>query len=181
MTHYTSDNLIDYLHGELGVAVDAQVYAHLAECPDCRRLADDEAMIADSLRAAAQAVELELPSLVKARVWEAIRTEQPSLVARLRATLNPFIMVSVALALAAFVLVGIPVMHASGVTPRSVAATYYLDEHAIEGQAEPLADRQMSAATATALTPASVPLLVDAASASTRGSVVPDGALADNP
>jgi anti-sigma factor RsiW len=166
MTHYTSSDLIDYLHGELAAADDAHVYAHLAACVDCRSLADDEAMLVESLRAATHDVELELPSLVKARVWEAIRDERPSLVARLRAALNPFIAVPAVIALAALVVIGIPVMHASTVAPPSVAASYYLDEHAIEGQAEPLADHPMSGTTSTALAPTPSPLFVDAASAS---------------
>src|ERR1700737_812455 len=74
-THYDRDILIDYLHGALEPATDAAVFAHLKGCVACRTLRDEEAAFGDALRAAARKSELEFPSLVKARVWDAVRHE----------------------------------------------------------------------------------------------------------
>ena len=73
MMHYNADTLDDYLHGALGPERDAAIHAHLEACADCRALYDEAASVRDWLRAAARAEEREFPSMIKARVWEAVR------------------------------------------------------------------------------------------------------------
>jgi predicted anti-sigma-YlaC factor YlaD len=159
--HYNADTLDDYLHGAFGPERDAVIHAHLEACAPCRGLYDEAASVRDWLRAAAQAEEREFPSLVKARVWERVRSlppPAPSLAGRLRAFWRPMIAVPVAAVLAAFIYVGVP--HA-GTPPTGVAATYLLEEHAAVASDNPLADRGL-------IVPASVtddsqtPSLIDA-------------------
>jgi predicted anti-sigma-YlaC factor YlaD len=151
MTHYTNDDYIDYLHGELAPAADARLHAHLLACEPCRAGYEAEARLGEWVRSAAQADERELPSLVKARVWEAVRNARPSPAQRLRAFLRPVVTVPAGVAFAALVFVAFPTLHgSSGSAPvPTVSASYYLDEHAAEGQANPLADHPVSASVVT--------------------------------
>lgn len=138
--HYNADTLDDYLHGELGPERDAVIHAHLETCAPCRALYDEAATVRDWLRGAARAEERAFPSMIKARVWERVRTmpATPSLAERVRALWRPLIAVPVAAVLAVFVYAGIP--HSSG-PPAGVAATYLLEEHAAVASDNPLADR----------------------------------------
>jgi len=140
--HYNADTLDDYLHGALGPERDATIHAHLETCADCRAIYDEAATVRDWLRAAARAEEREFPSIVKARVWERVRTLQatPTFADRLRALWRPMIAVPVAAVLAVFVYVGVPGVHGGG-PPTGVAATYLLEEHAAVASDNPLADR----------------------------------------
>ena len=83
-THYDRDTLIDYLHGEMTAADDAAIHAHVAACGDCRTLRDEESALGDLLRAAAAADERELPSMVKAKIWDAVRREHGAQLEQLR-------------------------------------------------------------------------------------------------
>ncbi|GAC1410360.1 MAG: hypothetical protein NVSMB64_19470 [Candidatus Velthaea sp.] len=141
MNHYTEDILIDYIHGEVSPAEDVRIHAHLAACDACRITYDAQAAIGDLLRASARAEEREFPSLIKARVWEAVRAEQPAFADRVRALLRPVFVLPAAAALAIAAYLGVPALHTIGAhgTP-TVAAAFYLEEHAAEGQQNPLAD-----------------------------------------
>jgi predicted anti-sigma-YlaC factor YlaD len=136
--HYNADILDDYLHGALGDERDAVIHAHLEGCADCRALYDESVSVRDWIQAAARAEELEFPSMIKARVWEAVRNQQPSFADRLRAVWRPMVAVPIAAAIAVFAYVGLPIhgAHANG-----VAATYLLEEHAALASDNPLADR----------------------------------------
>jgi anti-sigma factor RsiW len=133
--HYDPEILIDYLHGALEPDADAAVFAHLESCTACEALHADEAAFGETLRTAARAGELEFPSLVKARVWDAIRHEQPSWLDRLRAW-GPRLAVPVAAAIALGAYLGAPVWRSS-LQPIGVTAAYYLDEHNAEAQQNP--------------------------------------------
>jgi predicted anti-sigma-YlaC factor YlaD len=137
--HYDVDTLDDYLHGALGDERDAVIHAHLEACPECRAIYDESVNVRDWIRTAARAEELEFPSIVKARVFEAIRAQQPSFAGRLRALWRPAIALPIAAALAVFAYVGLPIVH--GNSPSGVAATYLLEEHAAVASDNPLADR----------------------------------------
>jgi len=108
----------------------------------CRTLYDEAAQVRDWLRAAARAEELEFPSMIKARVWDAVRNAPPAptLADRLRSFWRPMVAVPVAAALAVFAYMGVPAVHGSG-QPAGVAATYLLEEHAALASDNPLADR----------------------------------------
>ena len=71
--HYNADTLDDYLHGALGPERDATIHAHLETCAPCRATYEEAATVRDWIRAAARAEEREFPSMIKARVWEAVR------------------------------------------------------------------------------------------------------------
>lgn len=134
--HYSSETLSDYLHGALGPTADRAVLLHLEACRDCARLFDEEALIGEALRTAARAEEFEFPSMVKARVWDALRHERPSLLQRLRSRWAPAIAVPVAAVVALAAYFGTPILQSSA--PPSVTASYYLDEHNAQTTQSPL-------------------------------------------
>jgi anti-sigma factor RsiW len=136
-SHYDRETLIDYLHGALAPELDADVFAHLEFCSACRALHDDEAAFGEALRAAARADERELPAMVKARVWDAVRRERPSLVQRLVRGWGPIVAVPVAAALALGLYLGVPALHASAPQP-GISALDFLDQHNAEVQQNPL-------------------------------------------
>lgn len=127
-SHYDRDTLIDYLHGALDANADARVFAHLDACADCRAVHDEEAAIGELLRSAAQADERELPSMVKARIWDAVRRERPSFGQRLLTGWGPRLALPVAAALALVAYLGVPAMRGPQ-TPSGVSAVFYLNEH----------------------------------------------------
>lgn len=134
-THYDRDTLIDYLHGELDPGSDAAVLAHLESCAACSAAHDEEAALGEGLRAAAHAGELEFPSMIKARVWDAVRREQPSWLDRLRPW-GPRVAVPVAAAIALGAYLGAPAWRNSA-QPAGIEAAYFLDAHNAELQQNP--------------------------------------------
>jgi len=135
-THYDRETLIDYLHGALTPSADAGVFAHLESCADCNALNDEEAALGEALRSAARSQELELPALVRARVWDAVRNESPSWTQRLRVSWGPRIAVPVAAALALAAYFTPFGRHAQPVVA-GVNASYFLDEHNAQAQQNP--------------------------------------------
>jgi anti-sigma factor RsiW len=174
MKHFTNDELIDYLHNEVSDAVDARIHAHLAQCRDCSARYEAEATAREALRAAARASELELPSIVKAGVWAAIRAAEPTLLERVRAFISPALAVPLAAGLALLMYFGVPVIRANhaGASP-TVAAAYYFEEHAAEGLENPLADHVNTNATLALgrTTAGASSSLIDAANAATLDDV----------
>ena len=140
--HYTIETFEDYLHGALGPERDATIHAHLEGCGDCRTLCDEAASTRDWLRAAARAEELEFPSMIKARVWEAVRNAQPTWLDRIRAAWRPVVAVPVAGLIAVALYVSIPAVQGAHAAP-GVAASYLMEEHAAVASENPLADRGM--------------------------------------
>jgi anti-sigma factor RsiW len=171
MNHYSDDDLVDYLHGEVTDTVDAQIHAHLALCRDCRNRRDAEAGIGDRLRAEALAQERELPALIKAQVWAAIREQQPTPLERIRAFIRPVIAVPLAAAFALLMYLGVPILRSDRTASLpTVAAAYYFEEHAAQGLENPLADHVNTNATlALERTPPSAARapLIDVADAAT--------------
>src|SRR5476651_2321553 len=167
MKHYTEDILIDYIHGELPAGEDARVHAHLAACADCCVLHDAEAAFGEMLRASASNEELEFPSIIKARVWAAIRDAEPTFADRLRSFFRPAIAAPVVAALALAAYLGAPILHSGSGAP-SVAVAYYLEEHAAEAQENPLADHtNVNASMAIERATGTTAPLIDAADAAT--------------
>jgi anti-sigma factor RsiW len=132
--HYDRDTLIDYLHDELSERDDAAVLLHLDACAACRALHDEEAAFGETLRSVALTEELEFPSMIKAKVWAAVRQEQPSWLDRLRAW-GPRIAVPVAAAIALAAYLGTPLRQAGA--PVGIEATFFLDEHNAAAQENP--------------------------------------------
>jgi anti-sigma factor RsiW len=158
-THYDRETLIDYLHGALKPEADATLFAHLETCTSCNAVYDEEARLGEVLRRAARAEELEFPSLVKAKVWDAVRHQRPSWVERLRTSWGPRIAVPVAAALAIAAYIGTPYLRQPA-PGAGVEAAYYLDVHNAEAQQNPFgpgvapavytSDPQASGASSTA-------------------------------
>jgi hypothetical protein len=175
--HYDRETLIDYLHRELAPEADADLFEHLEACAPCRALHDEEASFGEALRSFVQSTELELPSMVKARVWDRVRNERPSWVQRLRAW-GPAIAVPVAAAVALAAYLGTPVLrqqHPAGAA--GIAAAYYLDEHNAEAQQNPLGPGTAPAVYATDASSSTAPAAsyIDTADAATLDSA--DGAI----
>jgi|GEM_PF-481009 len=135
-THYDRETFIDYLHGALTPQADAAVFAHLSSCTACNALYDEEAALGELLRNAARTEELELPSMVKARVWDAVRHQSPSWAQRLRTSWGPRIAVPVAAALAIAAYLG-PALRHTQPAVAGVNASYFLDEHNAQVQQNP--------------------------------------------
>lgn len=136
-THYDRDTLIDYLHGALDPETDARVFTHLQTCAPCNALHDEEAALSEALRLAARADERELPAMVRARVWDAVRREKPSWAERLRAGWGPRLALPVAAAAALALYFGVPAFHSQQAAAAGIQAAYYLDEHNAEAQQNP--------------------------------------------
>jgi predicted anti-sigma-YlaC factor YlaD len=173
-THYDLDLLIDYLHGALDPATDAAVYTHLEACADCRAARDFEASIGDVLRTAARAEVLELPPMVKARVWEAVRLQKPTLMDRLRSPWGPAIAVPIAAVVALAAYFGTPVLRGAG-TPPGIAASYYLDQHNAQATQNPLGPSVGPAVYTTDGAPSTAASYIDTADAATLDNA--DGAI----
>ena len=135
--HYDRETLIDYLHRELAPEADADVFEHLETCAACRAQRDEEASFGEALRSFVQSTELELPSMIRARVWDHVRNERPSWVARLRAW-GPMIAVPVAAAVALAAYLGTPVLQQHRTPAAGIEAAYFLDEHNAQAQQNPL-------------------------------------------
>jgi anti-sigma factor RsiW len=177
MKHFTDDDLIDYLHGEVPDEADARIHAHLAVCSDCSSRYDAEAAVGEQLRASTFAQERPFPAIIRAQVWAAIRSAEPTPLERLRAFINPVVAVPLAAALALLMYFSVPVLRGDRATAPTVAAAYYFEEHAAEGLENPLADHVNTNATLAfgrANTGANAPL-IDAADAATLDDVAASG------
>ncbi len=174
--HYDRETLIDYLHRELAPEADADVFEHLETCAPCRALHDEEASFGEALRSFVASTELELPSMVKARVWDRVRNERPSWVQRLRAW-GPAIAVPVAAAVALAAYLGTPVLRQQHSADTGIAAAFYLDEHNAEAQQNPLGPGVAPAVYGTDATSSTSPAAsyIDTADAATLDSA--DGAV----
>lgn len=138
MNHLTPELLTDFVHRELSPASDALVHAHLADCGICRAEYDTEIALGEALRSAATAEEREMPSIVKAVVWERVRELPPSPMLRLSTWLRPLVALPVAAALALGVWFASPYAP-HGVHP-TVDAAYYLEAHAAQSDGSLLSE-----------------------------------------
>ena len=141
MIHTTTESLIDYIHGALGPQEDAQVYSHITACESCGQEYRAQVALTEAIRAGARAEAREFPSMIKANVWQAIRSEQPTFAQRLRAALLP----AAALPIAAAIALMVYFNAAHGTSAPSIEAAYYFDEHAAHQVEIPLVDRSTGA------------------------------------
>ena len=142
MQHLTNDILLDYVHGELSPADDASVYAHIEHCQPCRTEYDAEVALGEMLRAQAAREEHELPSSVKAEIWERVRAGKPALWNRAAAWLRPGVALPLAAALAIAAYFGSTYISPQGAP--SIEASYYLQDHAAMNSTVPFSDRASS-------------------------------------
>jgi predicted anti-sigma-YlaC factor YlaD len=153
--HLSADLLVDYLHGELAPEDDALAHAHLSACAACRHERDLEASLSEVLRKTAQAEEQEMPSLIKAAIWEQIREAKPGPMARLAAWLRPAVAVPALVVPAlAVLLVGgwyvSPLHHDTGTAP-TIDAMYYLQAHEAQSASAPLSEQSSQPALETSM------------------------------
>jgi len=141
--HLSPERLIDFLHGELAPAEDALTHAHLQACAACRAEHDAEASLTTFLRSAAAAGELEMPSLVKAAVWQRIREAQPGPFARLASWLRPAIAVPAAALLIVGAYFASPLAHPAAAP--TIDANYYFEMHAAQSSHTSLSERSQQA------------------------------------
>ncbi|MGA3037145.1 MAG: zf-HC2 domain-containing protein [Vulcanimicrobiaceae bacterium] len=141
MQHLTSDLLTDYLHHELAPADDARVLAHLETCEECKRELDIEATITDRLRAIARAEELELPLGMQSAIMARIAGLRPAPWQTLRRFLRPIVIVPFAAAVAAGTFFLTPVLSPPTSASAALPVSYYLQEHDVRAQENPLGDR----------------------------------------
>ncbi len=146
--HLTSDQIVDFIHGEETPAGDARAHAHLASCATCRAEADAEIALREYLRTAAAADEREMPSAIKAAVWEQVRAARPGPFAALAALLRPVVAIPVAAVVLAVGVLASPLGHHE--SRPTIAASYYLQTHAAQSSQSPLSERANQAAIANA-------------------------------
>ena len=169
--HLTTERLIDYIHGELGPAEDADALAHLGVCAVCSAEYEREAQLSEGLKRL-DLDAFELPSMVKARVWERVRRES-SPKARLLAFFRPAITVPVAAAVVVALYFAGPLAHRGSAGP-TIDASYYLEQHAAQEISNPLGERSVSSAvmeTSDALAGAAPALGTNTAAAASLNAV----------
>ncbi|MGC2633821.1 MAG: zf-HC2 domain-containing protein [Candidatus Cybelea sp.] len=138
-THPTSDELVDYLHGELPPPRSAAIAAHIAGCSECADARAAEVSLTQLLRDHALEQERELPPGVVSGIWEKLRNRPPSVWERFSAALRPAIAVPVAIAIAAFLFFSIKVAHGPA-HAATIDAGYYVENHAALDAGTPLSE-----------------------------------------
>lgn len=141
MQHPTHEQFIDYLHSALSPAEDAAVHAHIDDCALCRSNYAAEVQLTELLRNQARAEERELPPMLKASIWQAIRELPASPLDRVRAWLRPAYAVPVAAALLIGLFFGSGYLHGSRDQVPAIDAAYYLQDHAAMNGTVPFGDR----------------------------------------
>ena len=144
MQHLTNDQLIDYVHGGLPPAEDAAVLSHLESCTQCADEYATEVRVSEILREHAAREEREMPSTIKANIWQLIRQAQPSYGSRLRAWLRPVYLVPAAAVIAVAAIFG-PTYLGHHEAPLLIDAAYYLQDHAAMNGSIPFGDRSEAA------------------------------------
>ena len=140
MQHPTTEQLIDYMHSALSPESDAFVYAHLEDCALCRSAHAAEVRLTEMLRGQAALEELELPPMLKASIWQAVRQAEPGTAQRLRAWLRPAYAIPVAAALLFGAFFAPMYLHSRSNEPTSIDAAYYLLDHAAMNSTIPFGD-----------------------------------------
>ncbi len=141
MQHPTSDQVTDYVHSALPAEQDALIYAHLEGCPLCRSEYAAEVGLSEMLRNQAALEEREMPPMLKASIWQAVRDSSPSPLERLRSWLRPAYTIPVVAALLAGAFFAPAYLNGQGAKgPGSIDAAYYLQDHAAMNGAVPFGD-----------------------------------------
>jgi predicted anti-sigma-YlaC factor YlaD len=142
MTHLTIDTLIDYIHRELDIVDDAGVHAHLQTCGVCRSEYERETRLSELLKGSA-ADAPDLPSIVKAKIWQEVRAERQPTFARIAALFRPAIAIPLVAALASILYFSGPFVNRPA-NVRTVDANYYFEQHAAEAIGNPLGERSVT-------------------------------------
>ncbi|GAC1498354.1 MAG: hypothetical protein NVS1B14_01350 [Vulcanimicrobiaceae bacterium] len=140
MQHLKTEELTDYLHNALEPARDASIHAHLEDCVRCRDAYAAEMRLSEFLRSQAALEERELPPMLKASIWQAIRTLSPSPIERLQAWLRPAYAIPVAAVIAAAAVFGPAYLQGTRDGAPTIEAAYYLQDHAAMNTTVPFGD-----------------------------------------
>jgi anti-sigma factor RsiW len=134
--------LVDYERGELDAVRDAEMFAHLQACDDCRGLHQADLAMVDSLRA--WSAERDFPPSILAGVRQTMRAESaPTLLERLRAAWRPAITAPVA---AAVIIAGtiFGYQHARVTQAPTLTGMDFVREHVAQTAGLPSSDRAWS-------------------------------------
>ncbi len=74
--HLSTEQLVDYTHGELSAREDADVHAHLAGCAECAEAHDVETRLGELLRRHARDEERELPPGLTTAIYARASSER---------------------------------------------------------------------------------------------------------
>ncbi|MBV8489204.1 MAG: zf-HC2 domain-containing protein [Candidatus Eremiobacteraeota bacterium] len=148
--HLTTEDLMDYVHGELAASEDARVHAHLSGCSECSDARDAELQLSEILRDHAAVEERELPPGFADGVFDAIRAESaaPSMWERLAGVLRPAIALPVAAAIVLGIFFGFVSTHGTA-RANVIDASYFLEEHAELATTVPFDDGSIAPAELT--------------------------------
>jgi anti-sigma factor RsiW len=129
-THLTTEQLMDYAHGELSAREDAAAHAHLASCAACTQARDEELRLSELLREHARVEEREMPPGLATSIYAlaASSSAQPAWWQRLSLA-RPAIAIPLAAAVLLIAFFGIANMRGP-MSRRGVDAAYYLENHA---------------------------------------------------
>lgn len=141
MNHLTTENMIDYIHDALTPEMDASAHTHLDECASCRDAYASEVALTEALRTQALLEERELPSLVKAAIWNAVREARPSWRTSLAAWMRPALALPVAALLIAAAYFGPGLRRTQDNGAPAIEAAYYLQDHAAMSATVPFGER----------------------------------------
>ncbi len=140
MQHPNTEELTDYLHNALAPQQDAAIHAHLDDCVLCRDEYAAEVRLSELLRSQAAREERELPPMLKASIWQAVRTLQPSPMERLHAWLRPAYAIPVAAVIVAAAVFGPAYLQGTRDGAPTIDAAYYLQDHAAMNTTVPFGD-----------------------------------------
>lgn len=138
-THLSTEELADYLHGELLAPREAAVRAHIMSCPTCEQARAQEASLIEALRAHARRAERELPESVIANIRAAVAQQPPTFWDRLRLALRPAVLLPSAAAVALALYFGFTAMHGTA-RATTIEPAYYIDNHAAMTATAPFSD-----------------------------------------
>jgi anti-sigma factor RsiW len=140
-THPSIEQIVDYLHGELGPVEDAAIHAHLEACPDCEERRAQEVAITEALRAYAHATERETPPALIAGIQQRIvRSSSPSIGERLAAAFRPIVLFPAAAVAAAILYVGVDVWRDRTANTTTIDAASYVENHNAMAAIAPFGD-----------------------------------------
>lgn len=128
--HVSPETIIDYLHEELEPGEDARVHAHISQCAQCAAAFNAQTRLTERLRALARSEERDLPARVLYGVRRQAQAARPAWWMQLRAPFRPAMGLPAAAVLVLAAALGLSWIVPHGTQTPSIAANYYLDDHA---------------------------------------------------
>lgn len=140
--HPSIDHLVDYTRGELSAREDANMHAHLAQCPQCTQAHDEELRLVELLKAHARAEERDLPLGLAEAIYARAKSDRTEPARwswhHVGTLLRPMAAVAVAAVLVIAFLVSFIVPH--GAQNNAIDAAAYMQNHAALASTMPFED-----------------------------------------